>query len=78
MSYLLVLTVVTYEECSEKVTQAPTLHQQMRLGAILYRLGQLAAINVHTGMIIASLQSFLMVSYPVCNSQLQNKLNQNS
>lgn len=52
-----------------------TLHFALSQG--LYCLGQLAAINVHIGMIVASLHSFLTVFYPMkeqywvrlCNSQ---------
>lgn len=48
MSYLLVLTVLTYEEFSEKVAQALTLCQQIRLRAVPYCFGQLAAIKMYT------------------------------
>lgn len=52
-----------------------TLHFALSQG--LYCLGQLAAINVHIGVIISSLHSFLTVFYPMekqywvrlCNSQ---------
>lgn len=38
ISHLLVITVVAYEKCSEEVAQVPTLHQQIRLRAVLETL----------------------------------------
>lgn len=61
-----------------------TLHFAFSQG--LCCLGQVAVMNVHTGMIIASLYTFLTVIYPrdkqywvrLCNIQLGNKPKQKS